>query len=102
MEHVVKNEPIWAKNPKTGKEVNVEPLFRLMNENLFGWCNSPKDLESRIDDVITYIGRDTVSAQWNNTEMDLDMFHKISMRQVCIFESLNELKDMFCLMKERE
>jgi len=102
MDTVIRPEPIWAKNPKTGKEVNVEPLFRLINEEVFEWGNTPKDLKSRIDDIIEYVGKETVSSEWNNTEFKIEDFQRISMRQINVFENLFELKDMFELMIERE
>lgn len=101
MDKLIRPEPIWAKNPKTGKEVNVEPLFRLMNDGFFGGGNTTKELENRVSDIIEYIGTETVSAEFNNTELQMEDFQKIQMRQVNVFYNLCELKDMFELMQER-
>ncbi len=102
MDKLIRTEPIWAKNPKTGKEVNVEPLFRLMNDGFFGGTNTPKELENRVSDIIEYIGTETVSAEFNNTELQMEDFQRIQMRKVNVFHNLFELRDMFELMKEQK
>jgi hypothetical protein len=101
MNKIIRPEPIWVKNPKTGKEVNVEPIFRLINEGFFGGMNTTKELENRVSDVIEYIGTETVSAEFNNTEITMEDLQKIQIRQVSVLYNLHELKDMFELMKEQ-
>lgn len=101
MDKIIRPEPIWVKNPKTGKEVNVEPMFRLMNDGFFGGINTTKELENRVSDIIEYIGTETVSAEFNNTELKMEDFQKIQIRQVNVLYNLCELRDMFELMKER-
>lgn len=101
MDKLIRIEPIWVKNPKTGKELNVEPMFRLMNEECFSWGNMPKDLENRVSDVIEYIGKETVSSEFNNTELKMEDFQKIQTRQVNVLDNLIDMKDMFELMTER-
>jgi hypothetical protein len=101
MDKLIRPEPIWATNPKTGKEVNIEPLFRLMNDGFFGGRNTTKELENRVSDIIEYIGTETVSAEFNNTELQMEDFQKIQIRQVSVFYNLFELRDMFELMQER-
>jgi hypothetical protein len=101
MDKLIRPEPIWATNPKTGKEVNVEPMFRLMNEEYFSWGNTPKDLENRVSDIIEYISTETISSEFNNLELKTEDFQKIQMRQVGVFHNLIEMRDMFELMMER-
>ena len=101
MDKVIRPEPIWVKNPKTGKEVNVEPMFRLMNEECFAFGNTPKDLEERIDSVIQYIAQDTISNELEDSELDAGDFKKIMFKQSSQIYNLYELRDMFQLMKER-
>lgn len=101
MDKVIRPEPIWVKNPKTGKEVNVEPMFRLMNEEVFSWGNTPKDLKNRMEDVIEYIAKETVSSELDNLELQSEDFKKIQIRQVNVFDNLIDMKDMFEMMEER-
>lgn len=101
MDKLIRPEPIWAKNPKTGKEVNVEPMFRLINEEYFSWGNSPKELEERVSSIIQFITEETISNQLEDHELKTEDFKKIMFRQTSVISNLYELRDMFELMKER-
>ena len=101
MDKVIRPEPIWVKNPKTGKEVNVEPMFRLMNDEIFEWGNTPKDLEERISSAIRYIVEDTISNKLEDLELEAEDFKRIMFKQSFEVANLYELKDMFELMAER-
>jgi predicted RNase H-like HicB family nuclease len=101
MDKVIRPEPIWTKNPKTGKEINVEPMFRLMNKEVFSFGNTPKELEERINSAIQYIITDTISNELEDHELKTEDFKKIMLKQSSEISALYELKDMFELMKER-
>jgi hypothetical protein len=101
MDKLIRPEPIWVKNPKTGKEVNVEPMFRLMNEEYFSWGNTPKDLVERVSSTIQFITEETISNQLEDHELKTEDFKKIMFRQTSVISNLYELRDMFELMEER-
>ncbi len=101
MDKVIRKEPIWVKNPKTGKEVNVEPMFRLMNEEFFAFGNTPIDLKERINSAIQFITEDTISNKLEDHELKVEDFKRIMFKQSFEVASLYELRDMFELMNER-
>lgn len=55
MQKEQKREPILVKNPETGLEINVEPLFRIMGD---GACSKDpiKNIISYLDRGIRHIG----------------------------------------------
>ncbi len=101
MDKLIRPEPIWVRNPKTGKEVNVEPMFRLINEEFFAFGNTPKDLVERVSSTIQFIAEDTISNQLEDSELKTEDFKKIMFKQTFVISNLYELRDMFELMNER-
>lgn len=85
-----KPTPIWVKNPTTGKEYNVAPIFTQMNLHVFSSTESPRELELIIDSAIRYIGIESKSLYPEGNEMNTAL------------HNLYELRDMFEAMEEKK
>lgn len=92
-----KTAPIWVKNPQTGKELNVAPLFRLMNENHFSLSGNRDELICHIDTTVRYIANDTVPDCLYSADA-ITLFRN----QTNAFNSLYRLRDAFEEMEEKK
>ena len=89
--------PIWVKNPETGKEINVEPLFRLMNEHYNSVSKNADELRCHVDTVIQYVANETVP-EWLHSADAVTLFRN----QTKAFNSLYRLRETFEEMEERQ
>ncbi len=89
--------PIWVKNPETGKELNIEPLFRLMNEHHYSLSKNSDELKCHLDKVVQYIANETVP-EWLHSADAVTLFRN----QTNAFNSLYRLREAFEEMEEKK
>ena len=88
---------MWVKNPQTGKELNVEPIFRLMNEEFYSDSKNTDELIRHVDKAVQYIANESSPACLHSADA-ISLFKN----QTEAFNSLFRLRDAFKEMEEKK
>ena len=88
--------PMWVKNPQTGKELNIEPIFRLINEAFYSNSKNTDELIRHVDKAVQYIANESSPVFLHSADA-ISLFKN----QTEAFNSLFRLRDAFKEMEEK-